>query len=222
MIADLPGLVYVAGLLLFLLIIYCGQIQYLKWKYQQIAKELGAEYQSQGLFKAGRIAGSSNNRKYAVENVIRSRSTWTTVTMQCANKGIPLHLHGGFFKNFPNWKYAFTRGDRTERVFVKSVTLQNVGIPLEEKYQMDVQGLFQEFALLNYAFLRKGLLEIEQDSMSFSIGGVLKKLEVIRQILTVLTRVADRIESEPIGERPGRPSITGISVGLTKVDPGQA
>jgi len=212
--ADLLGFVYIAGFLFLLLIIYCVQIQFLRWKYRQIATELGAEYQSQGLLKAGRIAGSSNHRKYTVENVIRGRSTWTTVTMQCANKGIPLHLHGAFFKNFPNWKYAFTTGDRTERVFVKSVTLQNVGIPLEEKYQMEVQGLFQEFAILNYAFLRKGLLEIEQDSMSFSIGGVLKKLEVIRQILSVLTRVADRIESEPVGERPGKASITGVSIGL--------
>jgi hypothetical protein len=212
--ADLLGFVYIAGFFLFLLIIYCVQIQYLRWKYRQIAKELGAEYQSQGLLKAGRIVGSSNHRKYTVENVIRSRSTWTTVTMQCVNKGIPLHLHGGFFKKFPDWKYAFTRGERTERVFVTNVTLQNVGIPLDDKYQMDVQGLFQEFALLNYSFLRKGVLEIEQDSTSFNIGGALKKLEVIQQVLSVLTRVADRIESEPIGERVGKPSLTGMSIGL--------
>jgi hypothetical protein len=212
--ADLLGFVYIAGFLLFLLIIYWVQIQYLRWKYRQIARELGTEYQAQGFLKAGKIAGSSNNRAYTIENVIRGRSTWTTVTMQCVNKGIPLHLHGGFFKNFPNWKYAFTRGERTERVFVTNVTLQNAGIPLEEKYQMEVQARFQEFALLNCTFLRKGLLEIEQGSMSFSISGVLKKLEAIQQILSVLTRIAERIESEPIGERPGKPSITGISVGF--------
>jgi hypothetical protein len=120
--------------------------------------------------------------------------------MQCVNKGIPLHIHGRFFKNFPNWKYAFTTGDRIERVFVTNLNLQNVGIPLEEKYRIEVQGLFQEFALLNCAFLRKGLLRIEQDTISFTIHGILRKLEVIRQILSVLTRVADRIESEPIGE----------------------
>ena len=211
--ANIVGLVYIAGFLLFLLIIYWVQIQFLQWKYRQMARELGAEYQSQGLFKPGTIAGC-NHRKYTVQNVIRGRSTWTTVAIQCVNKGIPLHLHGGFFKNFPNWKYAFTRGNRTERVFVANLTLQSVGIPLEEKYQMEVQGLFQEFALLDYPFLRKGLLEIEQDSMSFSIGGVLKKLEVVQQILSVLTRVADRIESQPIGERPSEPSITGVSIGL--------
>jgi hypothetical protein len=199
--ANVLGLVYVAGFFFFLLIIYCVHIQLRRRKYRQIASELGAEYQSQGLFRSGKIAGSGNQRKYTVENENGARSgTWTIIRMQCANKGIPLQIHGRFFKNFPNWKYAFTRGDRTERVFVTNVTLQNVGIPLEEKYRIEVQGLFQEFALLNYAFLRKGLLRIEPDRMSLTIHGILKKLEVIRQILSVLTRVADRIESEPIGD----------------------
>ena len=200
--ANVLGLVYIAGFFFFLLIIYCVHIQLRRRKYRQIASELGAEYQSQGLFKSGKIAGSSNHRKYTVENEdgARGSGTWTIIQMQCVNKGIPLQIHGRFFKNFPNWKYAFSRGDRTERVFVTNVTLQNVGIPLEEKYRIEVQGLFQEFALLNYAFLRKGLLRIEQDTMSFTISGILKKLEVIRQILSVLTRVADRIESEPVGD----------------------
>ena len=200
--ANALGLVYIASFFFLLLIIYCVHIQLRRRKYRQIASALGAEYQSQGSFKSGKIAGSSNNRKYTVENEdgARGSSTWTVIQMQCVNKGIPLHIHGRFFKNFPNWKYAFTRGDRTERVFVTSVTLQNVGIPLEEKYKIEVQGLFQEFALLNYAFLRKGLLRMEQDTMSFTIRGILKDLEVIRQILSVLTRLADRIESEPIGD----------------------
>ena len=114
------------------------------------------------------------------------------------NKGIPLHIHGHFFKTFPNWKYAFTRGDRTERVFVTQITLQNAGIPLEEKYRKEVQSLFQETALLNYALLRKGLISIEQETISFKVNGTLKKLEVIRQILSVLAAVAERIESAPI------------------------
>jgi hypothetical protein len=54
-------------------------------------------------------------------------------------------------------------GDRTERVFFTHITLQNVGIPLEEKYRVEVQSLFQESALLNSGFLRKGHLGIDQD-----------------------------------------------------------
>jgi hypothetical protein len=196
---DTPvGVVSIAGFFFFLLVIYFVHVQLRRRKYQQIASELGAEYQSQGLFKTGIISGASNHRKYSVENVVRGRATWTTVEMPCLNKGIPLHIHGRFFTTFPNWKYAFTRGDRTERVFVTHITLQNVGIPLEEKYRVEVQGLFQEAGLLNFALLRKGVVSIEQNTISFTVSGTLKKLEVIRGILSVLTRVADRIESSPI------------------------
>ena len=194
------GLVSIAGFFFFLLIIVLCSYQLRRRKYRQIANELGAEYQSQGLFKSGKIAGSNNQRKYTVENEegARGSGSLTVIEMQCVNKGIPLHIHGRFFKNFPNWKYAFTEGDRTERVFVTNVTLQNVGIPLDEKYRIEVQGLFQEFALLNFEILRKGQVRIEQDTMSFTIHGVLRKLEVIRQIFSVLSTVADRIESAPI------------------------
>src|SRR4029077_19390043 len=185
-----------------LLFIYCVDVQLRRRRYRQIANALGAEYQSQGLFKTGKIAGTSNHREYTIENAdgARGSSVWTIIKMQCGNKGIPLQIHGRFFKTFPNWKYAFSKGDRTERVFVTNVTLQNVGIPLEEKYRVEVQSLFQEFALLNHAFLKKGILRIERDTISFTIHGILKKLEVIRQILAVLTRIADRIESDPIGD----------------------
>jgi hypothetical protein len=198
--AGVLGLVYIAGIFFILLIIYCVHVQLRRRKYRRIASELGAEYQSQGIFKSGKIAGSSNHRRYTVENEdgARGSGAWTIIQMQCVNMGIPLQIHGGFFKHFPNWKYAFTKGDRTERVFVANVTLQNVGIPLEEKYRIEVQGLFQEIVLLNYSFLRNGLLRIEQDMMFFTVHGILKKLEVIRQILSVLTKVADRIESAPI------------------------
>jgi hypothetical protein len=200
--ADVLGLLYIAGFFFLLLIVYCAHIQLRRRKYRQIASALGAEFQSQGLFRSGKIAGSGNHRRYTVENEdgARGSGTLTVIQVQCVNKGIPLQIHGRFFKDFPNWKYVFTRGDRTERVFVTNVTLQNVGIPLEEKYRIEVQGLFQEFALLDYSFLKKGILRIERDTMSFTIHGILKKLEVIRQILSVLTSIADRIESEPIGE----------------------
>jgi hypothetical protein len=195
---TLLGLVSIAGFIFFLLLLVLCSYQLRRRKYQQIANELGAEYQSQGLFKAGKIAGSNNHRNYTIENVVWGRATWTTVEMPCLNKGIPLHLHGRFFKEFPNWKYAFTIGDRTERVFVTDITLQNVGIPMEEKYRMEVQSLFQETALLNCALLQKGLISIEQETISFKVNGTLKKLEVIRQILSILTGVADRIEAAPV------------------------
>jgi hypothetical protein len=217
--ANVLGLAYIAGFVCFLSIIYCVHVQLRRRKYRWIATELGADYQSQGPFKTGTIAGSSNHRNYTVENQdgARGSSTWTIFEMQCANRGIPLQIHGGFFKAFPNWKYAFTKGDRTERVFSTHITIQNAGIQLEEKYRIQVEGLFQEFALFNYAFLRKGLLRIEQDTMSFMIGGILKNLDMIRQILSVLTGIADRIESEPIGvgDETQQKSLTSATLSVT-------
>ena len=190
------GLVSAGGLLLTLVL--CSY-QLRRRKYRQIANELGAQYQSQGLFNSGKIAGAINQRTYIVETVDRGRGgTWTTVRMQCVNKGIPLHIHGHFFNPFPNWKYAFTLGDRTERVFFTHITLQNVGIPLEEKYRIEVQSLFQEFALLNYGFLRKGHLGSDQDSVVFTIRGTLRKFAVVQQILSVLAGVANRSEAAPV------------------------
>ena len=197
---TLIGIVSIAGLFLFSMVLVFCSYQLRRRKYRQIANELGAEYQSQGLFKSGKIAGFNNQRKYTVENEegARGSGSFTVIKMQCMNKGIPLHIHDRFFKNFPNWKYAFSEGDRTERVFVTNVTVQNAGIPLEEKYRIEVQGLFQELALLNSEILGKGQIRIEQELMSFTVHRVLRKVEVIREILSVLSTVADRIESAPI------------------------
>jgi len=197
---TLVGVVSIAGMLLFSLILVLCSYQLRRRKYQRIANELGADYRSQGLFKSGAIAGLTNQRKYTVENEegARGSGSFTVIKMECVNKGIPLHIHGRFFKNFPNWKYAFTEGDRTERVFVTNVTVQNAGILLGEKYRIQVQGLFQEFSLLNSEILERGQVRIEQESMSFTVHRVLRKVEVIRNILSVLARVADRIESAPI------------------------
>ena len=193
------GLVSIGGFICLLFTLVLCSYRLRRRKYRQIASGLGAQYQSQGLFNSGKIAGAINQRTYTVETEDRGRAgTWTTLRTQCMNKGIPLHIHGRFFNPFPNWKYAFTLGDRTERVFFTHLTLQNVGIPLEEKYRAAVQSLFQEFALLNHDFLRKGRLGIDQESVVFTFRGALRKLDGVQQILSVLTGVADRVESAPV------------------------
>src|SRR5579864_455824 len=148
------GLVSVGGFVCLLLTLVLCSYQLRRRKYRQIASELGAQYQAQGLFKSGTITGAIDRRTFTVETEDRGRGgTWTTLRMRCMNRGIPLHIHGDFFKPFPNWKYAFMLGDRTERVFLTHLTLQNVGIPLEERYRTAVQGLFHEFALQDHDFL---------------------------------------------------------------------
>lgn len=199
MIDALSVPVVIGGFLSFLVLLVLLSYQLRRRKYRQIANELGAQYQSQGLFDSGMIAGATNQRKYEIETKDRGRAgTWTSIRMECVNKGIPLHIHGHFFHPFPNWKYAFTLGDRTERVFFTRVTLQNVGIPLEEKYRAETQSLFQEFALPDYAFLRKGHWGIGQYSIVFTMRGALRKLDVVQQTLSVLAGVAGHLEATPV------------------------
>ena len=64
------GLVSAGGLLLALVL--CSY-QLRRRKYRQIANELGAQYQSPGLFNSGKIAGAINRRRYTVETVDRGR-----------------------------------------------------------------------------------------------------------------------------------------------------
>jgi len=78
------------------------------------------------------------------------------------------------------------------------LTLQNVGIPLQEKYRLEVQSLFQELAFLNYGFLRKGHLGIDEDSVVFTIRGALRKSDLVQQMLSALTGIAGRIEAAPV------------------------
>ena len=199
-----PAQIFAFEIIVVVLSFYFIYLQLRRLRYRRIAAELGAEYESQGLFKTGEIAGSNNGRKYRIRTreiaVYRSASTWTTFSMDCLNKGIPLSLQGRFFKPFPNWKFAFTRGDRRERVFVADVTIQNVPVPLEEKYHSQVQRLFREIALADSGLLRKGSsrIEIEQDSLSYTMHGVLKNNAAARQIISLLAEVADRIESAPV------------------------
>ena len=73
-------------------------------------------------------------------------------------------------------------------------------VPLEEKYHSQVQRLFREIALADSGLLRKGSsrIEIEQDSLSYTMHGVLKNNAAARQIISLLAEVADRIESAPV------------------------
>jgi hypothetical protein len=199
-----PGQVFAFELILAVLLFYFIYLQLRRLRYRKIAGELGAEYESQGLFRTGEIAGSSNGRKYTIRTrdvaAYKSSSTWTTLSMDCLNKGIPLVLQGKFFKHFPNWRFAFTRGDIKERVFAVDVALQNAPVPLEEKYHSQVQRLFQEIALVDSVPLKKGgiRIEIERDSVSYTMHGVLRNVAMARQVVSLLTEVADRIESAPV------------------------
>src|SRR5579872_2495449 len=165
------------GLCASVLLFYFIYLQFRRWRYRRIAKDLGADYQSQGVFKSGAIAGSREARKYMITTrdvtVGRGSSTWTSFAIGCANKGIQFQMDGHFFNRFPDWRFAYSTGDRSEKVFAAEIVLQNAPVPLEEKYKTQIQSLFQEFSAPNLALLKKGHLKIQSDDISFSTRGVL-------------------------------------------------
>ena len=70
---------------------------------------------------------------------------------------------------------------------------------IEERHKPLVQSLFQETALLfNYNFIRKGWIEVKQDKIIFYKGNVIKNIEIIKQVIQLLVKIACRIESTPI------------------------
>lgn len=197
--SALPAPIFIGCFFSFVLMLVLLSYQLRRRKYRRIAHELGAQYKSQGMLNSGKIAGVINQRKYEIETRDRGRAgTWTSLTMECSNKGISLHIHAHFFKPFPNWKYAFKLGDRDERAFFAHIELQGVSVPLEEKYRIGVQNLFRQFSLPNYGFLRKGYLRIDQQSVTFTSRGALRKSDAVLQTLSMLTAVVDRIEGAPV------------------------
>jgi len=190
--------IFAFALILVVLSIYFVSFQLRRRKYRRIAAGLRAEYESRGLLGTGEITGSSRGRKYTIRTKESRRSTWTTFSMDCVNKGLRFSLHGKFFNPFPNWKFAFAIAERTERVFAIAVNLPNASVPLEERYQGQVQALFQEVALLDSELLGKwrNRLEVDQDSISFTMHGVLRDVAATAEVISLLAKVADRVESE--------------------------
>jgi hypothetical protein len=197
-----PAVVFGIRLCVSVLLFYFIYLQLRRWKFRRIANNLGAKFLSQGLFKSGAIAGSMEARKYTITTrdvtVGRASSTWTTTTIDCVNKGIPLQLDCRFFNPFPNWRFAYSTGDRTEKVLSAELVLQNAPIPLEEKYKPQIQRLLQEFAMLYGGTLKKGSLRIYQEEISFATRGVLKSAAAAKAIILLLEKVADRVEATPV------------------------
>lgn len=139
------GVLFTAGVFLFAVAACLINIQWRRRKYRKVADELGAQYQSQGFSNTGEIIGCDNGRKYRIETKAFGRSgMWTIASLECANRGLGLLIHGGFFKRFCVWRFIFMRGNQSEPGV--HVALLNAGRPLEEKYRPQVQGLFQEIA----------------------------------------------------------------------------
>ena len=154
--------------ILFVLSIYFVSLQLRRWRYKRIAEELGAGYESSGLFVSGEIAGSANGRKYTINTRDTRRSTRTLFSMDyCANKGLRLSLHGRFFTPFPNWKFAFAKADWAWQARAVALSFPNASVPLKENHRGEVQSLFQEIAIAGCKPLRRWRNNIEVAEMRF-------------------------------------------------------
>ena len=183
-------------------LLYFILVKFRQMRYKKIAAELNANYISQGIFRNGIIEGTRNGRRFTVENVEsvggRSSTFWTIFSISCNYRSIPLVFFSNFFKKFPGWKFAFTRGDRRERAFITYINLKNAHIPLEEKYRFQVQSLFQDPEIISNDIIKKGDIEIEQDKVTFSIHMLLKNTNMIKQAISLIEKIANRIETTPI------------------------
>lgn len=195
-----PARVFAAALILGVLLLYFVLVQLRRGKYRGIADDLQATYVSQGPFRSGEIAGSNYGREYSIQSRASQKTLWTTFTMSCVNRGIVLYLGGRFFKDFPNWRFAYTTGDRSERVFVARIMISGGFVPLEEKYHAQVQNIFREIAPDGREWLGKwrNRLEIKKDAISFTMHGLLNNAEGARQVLSFLANAAGRVEASPV------------------------
>lgn len=191
------GIFLTVGVMAIIFVLYFFLIQYRKSQYRKIANELKADYISQGYFMTGKISGITNGKKFTIEH-IKSRTFWTHISMDCQNKGIPLFIRSDFFKNFPNWKAAFTMGEAKIRVFFTHIHMKNTFIALEEKYQFRVLSMFQGIESTYNEHIKKGNFNISESLITYQVHGIMKNLDRIKRILDVLNRVTQNTETNPI------------------------
>ncbi len=196
------GIFISIGVIAIISVLYFFLIQHRKSQYRKIANELKADYISQGFFMTGKISGITNGKKFTIETIKtssgKSSTFWTHISMDCQNKGIPLFIRKDFFKNFPNWKAAFTRGERKERVFFTHIDIKNASVALEEKYQFRVLSVFQGIEPTYNKHIKKGNFNISESLISYKVNGIMKNPDRIKKVLDVLNRVAQNTENNPI------------------------
>ncbi len=77
---------------------YVLMIQARKATYRKMAEALKADFVSQGAFKTGKITGTMQGRTFTVEPFTtgggQSSTFGTRISIDCANKGIPLTIAG--------------------------------------------------------------------------------------------------------------------------------
>lgn len=193
------GIVLIAATFAFALLIYLVFLQWRRTKFRKLAEALSATYRYQGFAATGEILGDDAGRKYNIITKAAGRSgMWTIVSAECANRGIGITIFGGFFKHFPDWRFVYVHGDGKNVDRGVRIGLLGMGHPIDEKYKAPVQNLLQEVSLMSGAVLKRGELKIDQNSISFTKHYVLTNAETMRQIVSGITQIARRLESDPV------------------------
>lgn len=153
-------------------------IQVRRLRYRRLAGRLSAQYVSQGLFRAGRIIGTSGGQEFTVETFVRGRPAhfYTSVSMACDT----------------------TRMDRAIPVVSSGVhiSLRNTATPLSQSHDPQLTKLLAGIGP-DVASLRKGDFDIKAGRVRWVTGGILADDREILMIVPQLQRIARAVESLP-------------------------
>jgi len=170
---------------------------------RKMADDLQAKYESKGPFDYGKITGRCNNRAFEIklkyESVVGSKSMYTFISMPFEYRGPSLLIRDGFFKNFPDWNELRISWKAKEvNGVVKYFKLDRAVFPLDEKYRNQIYSIFSGIKTDDGNIFRWSTINISENKITFMRWGVLKRLEVIRDILAKISIIASRIEENPI------------------------
>ena len=171
------------------------QLRRARWK--ALALNLGAKYISQGPFKTGRLEGS----RQGIEFYIATNVKFSSLVVPLKNTGIPFALFSEFFSEPPDWKYAFTVGNNTQRCFFTTITMRHVALRLPDVYHKAVSTRMASVipTVLSMAdTLGQCAFWIHTQGAEFRCSGILKESDRIDAALRVLKEMATEIEKNPI------------------------
>lgn len=196
-----------------LFLFYFILIQRRKKIYQSTASYLGGEYFSESIFKTGKIIGRINNKEYIVEPRVvglGSSDFRTFFSIECKNEGMLLLLKIGFLKKFPDWRklYKLKEKREEEKNFISKLFSSNYMANsyerIEEYKFNDAQKKSIEGVFCNIGFDSKksfffpSLIQIERDIISLDIIGLILDKKKIKNYISMLVKLAEKLESLPV------------------------
>jgi hypothetical protein len=184
--------VFFIGLMGSVSVMFFALVQMRRGRCRETARQLQAEYVSQGLFKTGNIIGDINGRRFEIHNTVSacgdSQFYVTLIRIKCNHRSIPLSLAGDFFKELPNWELITTRGDF------------GAPIRLPDEYQPQALNVFREVRDISKNCMGRGSIDIDKTYIAYSSSGIIQNTDRIRSLLDLIIKIAEILETKPITE----------------------